>query len=105
MLDTGIDTGDPEKAEWCANFMLHCNHASEMLSLFGLAPEDIDVAQLAAEDGRIEIIMFSVNPAFDLMPATEDINFYRFFSVDDRCSSDWICDPKVEMGGKPTLIE
>ena len=42
----------------------------------GLSTHNPDVAQLAAEDGRIEMIMFSVNPAFDLMPATEDINVY-----------------------------
>ncbi len=42
----------------------------------GLSTHNPDVAQLAAEDGRIEMIMFSINPAFDLMPATEDINDY-----------------------------
>ena len=42
----------------------------------GLSTHNPDVAQLAAEDGRIEMMMFSINPAFDLMPATEDIDDY-----------------------------
>ncbi len=42
----------------------------------GLSTHNPDVAQLAAEDGRIEMIMFSINPAFDLMPATENIDDY-----------------------------
>ncbi|MBQ9003204.1 MAG: aldo/keto reductase [Eggerthellaceae bacterium] len=42
----------------------------------GLSTHNPDVALLAVEDGRIEMIMFSVNPAFDLMPATNDINEY-----------------------------
>ena len=40
----------------------------------GLSTHNPDVALAAAEDGRIEMILFSVNPAFDLMPATTDIN-------------------------------
>ena len=40
----------------------------------GLSTHNPDVAQLAAEDGRIEMILFSINPAFDLMPPSEDIN-------------------------------
>lgn len=39
----------------------------------GLSTHNPQVAQLAAEDGRIEAIMFSVNPAFDLLPATASL--------------------------------
>lgn len=42
----------------------------------GLSTHNPDVALAAVEDGRIESIMFSINPAFDLMPATDDINVY-----------------------------
>ena len=42
----------------------------------GLSTHNPDVALAAVADGRIEMIMFSVNPAFDLMPATDDINVY-----------------------------
>ena len=42
----------------------------------GLSTHNPDVALAAVADGRIETIMFSVNPAFDLMPATDDIEVY-----------------------------
>ena len=42
----------------------------------GLSTHNPDVALAAVADGRIESIMFSVNPAFDLMPAIDDIEVY-----------------------------
>lgn len=42
----------------------------------GLSTHNPDVARLAAEQGEIEMILFSVNPAFDLRPATENIDEY-----------------------------
>ena len=39
----------------------------------GLSTHNPEVAQLAAESGEIEMIMFSLNPAYDLMPASDDI--------------------------------
>lgn len=42
----------------------------------GLSTHNPDVARLAALCGEIEMILFSVNPAFDLLPATEDLNQY-----------------------------
>ena len=49
----------------------------------GLSTHNPDVALAAVSDGRIEMIMFSVNPAFDLMPATSDINEYFGDYADD----------------------
>ena len=49
----------------------------------GLSTHNPDVAMLAVADGRIEAIMFSVNPAYDLMPATDDINVYFAEAYDD----------------------
>lgn len=49
----------------------------------GLSTHNPDVALAAVKDGRIEMIMFSVNPAFDLMPATSDINVYFGDYADD----------------------
>lgn len=40
----------------------------------GLSTHNPDVALLAARQGEIEVIMFSVNPAFDMMPASEDLD-------------------------------
>ncbi|QHQ63329.1 aldo/keto reductase [Anaerocolumna sedimenticola] len=40
----------------------------------GLSTHNPDVAKLAALSGEIEMILFSLNPAFDMLPASEDIN-------------------------------
>ncbi|MDE6983641.1 MAG: aldo/keto reductase, partial [Lachnospiraceae bacterium] len=42
----------------------------------GLSTHNPDVAKCAAQSGIIEMILFSVNPAFDMLPATEDLNEY-----------------------------
>lgn len=42
----------------------------------GMSTHNPEVAKLAAESGRIEMILFSVNPAFDMLPASEDLNDY-----------------------------
>ncbi len=39
----------------------------------GLSTHNPEVAQAAAECGEIEMIMFSLNPAYDLMPASDDL--------------------------------
>lgn len=40
----------------------------------GMSSHNPRVAKLAAESGYIEMILFSINPAFDMLPASEDIN-------------------------------
>lgn len=42
----------------------------------GLSTHNPDVAKLAALQGEIEMILFSINPAFDMLPATEDMTEY-----------------------------
>ena len=42
----------------------------------GMSTHNPDVARLAAQSGKIEMILFSINPAFDMLPATEDLNTY-----------------------------
>ena len=42
----------------------------------GMSTHNPDVAKLAAQSGIVEMILFSVNPAFDMLPATEDLNDY-----------------------------
>lgn len=49
----------------------------------GLSTHNPDVARLAAEHGEIEMILFSVNPAFDMMPASEDLNVYFADTYDE----------------------
>jgi len=40
----------------------------------GLSTHNPEIGIKAAESGFVEMIMFSVNPAFDMMPASENIN-------------------------------
>lgn len=42
----------------------------------GLSTHNPEVASLAADNPEIELILFSVNPAFDMMSATEQIDDY-----------------------------
>ena len=39
----------------------------------GLSTHNPRIARLAAENGFVEMILFSINPAFDMKPASEDI--------------------------------
>lgn len=40
----------------------------------GLSTHNPHVARAAVETGQVEAIMFSINPAFDMMPPSDDIN-------------------------------
>ncbi|PNV62106.1 aldo/keto reductase [Clostridium sp. chh4-2] len=42
----------------------------------GLSTHNPDVAKMAALHGEIEMILFSINPAFDMLPASEDLSEY-----------------------------
>ena len=42
----------------------------------GMSTHNPQVAKLAAQSGVVEMILFSVNPAFDLLPASENIDDY-----------------------------
>ncbi|WP_418626052.1 aldo/keto reductase [Sellimonas intestinalis] len=42
----------------------------------GMSTHNPKVAKLAALSGIVEMILFSINPAFDLLPASEDLNTY-----------------------------
>lgn len=42
----------------------------------GLSTHNPDVARLAAQSGVVEMILFSVNPAFDMLPASENLDEY-----------------------------
>lgn len=50
--------------------------AQGIIRHIGLSTHNPEVARMAALSGVIEMILFSVNPAFDLLPATEDLNEY-----------------------------
>lgn len=61
----------------------------------GLSTHNPAVGKLAALNGEIEMILFSVNPAFDMMPATEDLNQYFADEYDAKLGG--IAPERVEL--------
>ncbi|HIY20035.1 MAG TPA: aldo/keto reductase [Candidatus Blautia avistercoris] len=57
----------------------------------GMSTHNPEVGKLAAESNEIEMLLFSVNPAFDMLPATENIDDYFQESYDDSLKG---IDPK-----------
>ena len=51
----------------------------------GLSTHNPRIAALAAESGLVEMLLFSINPAFDMRPATEDLDS-MFGEYDERLS-------------------
>ena len=47
---------------------------SGVIDHVGLSTHNPTIGKLAVESGEVEMIMFSVNPAYDMKPASEDIN-------------------------------
>lgn len=52
----------------------------------GISTHNPEVAQMAARQGEIEMILFSINPAFDMMPAVRDIDRYFADTYDENLS-------------------
>lgn len=52
----------------------------------GLSTHNPEVAQMAALQGEIEMILFSINPAFDMLPAVRDIDRYFADTYDENLS-------------------
>ena len=52
----------------------------------GLSTHNPAVAKQAVLSGQIEMLLFSVNPAFDMMPPSEDLNDYFAEHVDENLS-------------------
>lgn len=50
----------------------------------GMSTHNPQVARMAALGGEIEMILFSVNPAFDLLPPTENIDDYFAETYSDK---------------------
>lgn len=49
-------------------------HRDGIIRHIGLSTHNPRIAKMAAESGFIEMILFSINPAFDMKPASEDLN-------------------------------
>ncbi|MCI8609321.1 MAG: aldo/keto reductase [Firmicutes bacterium] len=50
--------------------------AQGIIKHIGLSTHNPEVARRAVEAGAVEMILFSINPAFDMLPASEDIDTY-----------------------------
>ena len=47
---------------------------SGVIRHIGMSSHNPKVAMKAAQSGYVEMILFSINPAFDLLPASEDLD-------------------------------
>ncbi|MEG0374393.1 MAG: aldo/keto reductase [Raoultibacter sp.] len=48
--------------------------ARGIIKSIGLSTHNTDIALAAAETGLIEVMLFSVNPAYDMLPPNDDVN-------------------------------
>ncbi len=81
-IDLGMIHFVDEKAEFArimeGEFLEYVKGLKEegRIRHIGMSTHNPDVARLAAESGVVEMILFSVNPAFDMLPASEDLDEY-----------------------------
>lgn len=81
-IDLGMIHFVDEEAEFArimeGEFLAYVKEQKEkgVIRHIGMSTHNPKVAKLAALSGEIELILFSINPAFDLLPASEDINTY-----------------------------
>ena len=61
---------------------VHKLHRDGIIRHIGLSTHNPVIGKLAVETGFIEMILFSINPAFDMRPATEDL--YSMFNGYDK---------------------
>ena len=57
--------------------------ASGAIRHIGLSTHNPAIARLAVEHGATEVILFSLNPAYDMLPATENIDDYFVDTYDE----------------------
>ena len=61
-------------------------HADGVIRHIGMSTHNPGVARRVVELGIVEMMLFSVNPAFDLLPAVDDINIYFSAEYDEGLS-------------------
>lgn len=59
--------------------------ASGAIRHIGMSTHNPKIGCLAVEHGLVEMIMFSINPAFDLMPPTENVDEYFADEIGCKC--------------------
>ncbi len=78
-IDLGMIHYVDSMEEWnaCMNTefidYVHELHEKGQIRHIGMSTHNPRIAKMAAESGFIEMILFSINPAFDLKPASDDI--------------------------------
>ena len=75
---------------------VHELRAAGTIRHVGLSTHNPEVARLAVESPEIEAILFSVNPAFDMMPATDDLDAY-FDERGERAATDGMRPERAEL--------
>ena len=100
-IDLGMIHYVDQDSDWdrCMNTQyiryVHELHAKGIIRHIGLSTHNPVIAKRAAETDFIEMILFSVNPAFDLMPPTDNLDNYFAERYDDALAG---VDPsRVEM--------
>lgn len=73
-------------------------HEAGTIRHIGLSTHNPQVAKRAAENPEIEMILFSVNPAFDMMPATENLDDL-FGEAGERSATDGMTPERAELYG------
>ncbi|MBQ7463683.1 MAG: aldo/keto reductase [Lachnospiraceae bacterium] len=71
-----IDSMEDWEASMNGDFIdyVHELHDRGIIRHIGLSTHNPKIGKLAVETGFIEMILFSINPAFDMRPATEDLD-------------------------------
>lgn len=81
-IDLGMIYYVDSQAEWdlCMNTdfirYVHDLHERGVIRHIGISTHNPRIARMAAESGFIEMILFSVNPAFDMRPPTENLDHF-----------------------------
>ena len=81
-IDLGMIHFVDSEAEFCrvmeGEFLAYVKEQKEkgVIRHTGMSTHNPHVAKLAVLSGEIEMLLFSVNPAFDLLPPSEDLNDY-----------------------------
>ncbi|MDE7192496.1 MAG: aldo/keto reductase [Oscillospiraceae bacterium] len=81
-IDLGMIHFVDQESDWEAAinspYMQYVNELkkSGKIRHIGMSTHNPLMAKRAAESGIVEMLLFSVNPAFDLLPPTDDINSY-----------------------------
>ena len=79
-IDLGMIHYVDSEEEWntCMNTefirYVHDLHENGVIRHIGMSTHNPRIAKKAVESGFIEMILFSINPAFDMRPATEDLD-------------------------------